>query len=470
MKKRLALSSILIIILLLSTVFLLNYSNPEDTEPVYVGVTYCGDSVEDGKLLIDKIKEYTNLFVLQSGTLQRDFESIEELGDYAVSAGLYFLPYFGYYSEATFSVWLETVKQKWGTYFLGVYYCDEPGGKMLDGYVEFENETSGDTIMKTMYGDVVVEKTDDSVIHYELSGVIHLYLPKPIQTSNNTSNGTQSEVYATFYPDGTIEVDESNTTLANIQIASLPDYATYDKLLSLRPLNDTTQTANQFIARNKDNIEYLSNATTAFTSDYALYWFDYLSGYDVILTHIGWNHTINQHIALTRGAATLQNKDWGIVITWKYKQAPYLDSGQEIFNQMTTAYECGAKYFVIFNYYGTNNEPYGTMENEHFEAVESFWNDVVKNPDVVHDSIIADSVLVLPKNYGWGMRWQQDKIWGIFKPDDKSQQIWNLMETVLQIHDLKTDIIYDDANFPLAPQYQNIYYWNQTQDTSILGD
>jgi hypothetical protein len=205
----------------------------------------------------------------------------------------------------------------------------------------------------------------------------------------------------------------------------------------------------------------LSNSTTAFTSDYALYWFDYLSGYDAILAHMGWNHTVAQQIALVRGAAKLQNKDWGIVITWKYNVPPYLDTGSEILNQMRTAYECGAKYFVLFNYYEAEGNPYGTMKDEHFWALESFWNNVVKNPQIIHGSIRADSVLVLPKNYGWGMRWPEDKIWGIFTADDKAQQIWDLMQTTLKDHGLKTDIVYDDTEFPLTSDYQHVYYWNQ---------
>jgi hypothetical protein len=463
MKRVLAVSAILIITLLLFAVFFVNYS-AHNTETVFVGVTYCGDSVEEGKMLIDKVKDYTNLFVLQSGILQRDLESVDELGDYAVSAGMYFLPYFGHYIEETFSVWLETAKQRWGAHLLGVYYADEPGGKMLDDYVEFRNTTTGDSIMKTRYGDVVLERSDDVVIHYALDGVIHLYLPSSNQNSNST-DGTETGVYATFYPDGAIKVDESNASAAASQIADLPDYATYEQLSSLRPLKDNHEVADRFITRNQISVEYLSNSTTVFTSDYALYWFDYLAGYDVILAHVGWNHTLNQHIALLRGAARLQNKDWGIVITWKYKSSPYLDTGEEILNQMSTAYECGAKYFVLFNYYDDLN-PYGTMKDEHFAALESFWNDVIKNPRVVHGSVKADSVLVLPKNYGWGMRSPEDKIWGIFKPDNKTQTISDLMEHILKEHDLKTDIVYDDPEFPLPPEYQHIYYWNQKYDNN----
>jgi len=460
MKKKLAASAILIITLLLFAVFFGNYSSPENTETVFVGVTYCGNSVAEGKLLIDKVKYYTNLFVLQSGSLQRDLESVNELGDYAVSAGLYFLPYFGVYIEETFSVWLETAKQKWGTHLLGVYYGDEPGGKMLDDYVEFKDTLTGDSIMKTRYGDIVVEKSDGIVIHYEIGGIIHLFFPD-VYLNSNSSDGSEKGVYATFYPDGSIKVDKSENSSMVYEISNLPDYGTYEQLLTLRPFKNVNEIANQFTTFDQYKIEYLRNSTRVFTSDYALYWFDYLAGFDVILAQIGWNSTENQQISLIRGAARVQDKDWGIVITWKYNLPPYLDTGTEILSQMTLAYECGAKYFVLFNYYKDDSNPYGTMKEEHFQALESFWNNVIKNSQVVHGSIKADTVLILPKNYGWGMRWPEDKIWGIFKPDDKTQPIWELLESVLKDNDMKTDIIYEDEKFQIPQEYKHRYYWDQ---------
>ena len=76
LKKVLAVSLVFIII----TVFVVAFIkyDPLETEKkqdIYVGVAYCGDSVSEGKLLIDKVKGYTNLFVLQSGSLQRDYAS-----------------------------------------------------------------------------------------------------------------------------------------------------------------------------------------------------------------------------------------------------------------------------------------------------------------------------------------------------------------------------------------------------------
>jgi len=129
---------------------------------------------------------------------------------------------------------------------------------------------------------------------------------------------------------------------------------------------------------------------------------------------------------------------------------------------MSVAYDTGAKYFVLFDYYEDNGyNPYGTLQDEHFQALENFWKNVVNNPKIIWGSTKADSVLVLPKSYGWGMRWQEDKIWGIFNPDDQTKQIWTLMQTALANHGIRVDIIYEDTDFPIKGQYQNIYTWNQ---------
>ncbi len=445
MKKLLAASAMLIIAL--SATLVITYEVRQTTEnpEAFIGVAYGGNSVEEGKQLIDKVKSYTNLFVLQSGQLQRHLESVDELGDYAVASGMYFLPYFGNYIESTMSAWLENAKQKWGTHFLGVYYSDEQGGKMLDDDVKFTDATTGDSITKTKYGDIVVKKTGDVVIHYELNGIIHLSEP--------VENGEPTTAYSSFYPNGT----------KTGEFTDQPSFTTYEELLSVKPFKDSNEAAERFLARDQDKIEYLKNSSvTVFTSDYALYWWDYLSGYDVVLAHVGWNITLDHQIALARGAAKLQSKDWGIVITWKYNNPPYLDTGQEIFNQMQTAYECGAKYLVLFNYYLDDGNPDGTMQEEHFQALENFWNNVVKNPHVTHGSTKADTVLILPQNHGCGMRWREDKIWGIFKADEQAQQLWDLMQTTLQNHGLKTDIVYDDAKYPVTEEYQNIYHWNQS--------
>ena len=94
-----------------------------------------------------------------------------------------------------------------------------------------------------------------------------------------------------------------------------------------------------------------------FTADYALYWFDYLAGYDAVFVELGWNHNQTQHIALCRGAANVQEKDWGTIITWATNDPPYFASGTEMLQDMNTAYNYGAKYLMVFNYPQIN--PYG---------------------------------------------------------------------------------------------------------------
>jgi len=166
---------------------------------------------------------------------------------------------------------------------------------------------------------------------------------------------------------------------------------------------------------------------------------------------------------LIKGAARLQNKQWGAIITWKYEQPPYLDTGPNIYDQMVEAYEAGASYITIFNYPSLDGNPYGVMQDEHFAALETFWKNVVtaKTP-TVPDYRAADVALVLPKNYGWGMRTANDKIWGMWTADDKSPQIWALSRQLLTKYGLQLDIVYDDAAFPLADRYKQVYYWNDS--------
>ncbi len=445
MKK--AFKIVLVVLIIVSVSFggllVANQNSPESREnpKAYVGVAYCGNTVADGKMLIDRVKGYSNLFVLQSGLLQRDLKSVDELGDYAVAAGMFFLPYFGNFVQETFSVWLESAEQKWGERFLGVYYADEAGGKMLDDYVEYRDTATGNVITKTKYGDLFVKQPNGIMINYSFDGAIHLYEP----AGNSDINSE-----ATFYPNGTNKIIKPAVNGFS--------YQTYQQLQNIRPFKDIDETAQRFYDRDQSNIQFLKNRTKIFTSDYALHWFDYISGYDVVLGQIGWNLTLNQQIALLRGASKIQNKDWGVVITWKYQQPPYLDNGTEILNQMRTAYECGAKYFVLFNYYDSNDNPYGTMQKEHFQALESFWNNVVRNTQIIHGAVSADSVLVLPKNYGWGMRWKEDKIWGIFRSEEKTGQIWGLLQITLQEHSLKLDIIYDQEKSRLPSEYENRYF------------
>ena len=100
----------------------------------HVGVSFCGNTTADAKLLVDRVKTYTNLFVVQSGPVSVNETAMNEIVDYAVSAGLDVIVYFGYFNpKYTWQVpWLDYAKQTWGNRFLGIYLNDEPGGQTID--------------------------------------------------------------------------------------------------------------------------------------------------------------------------------------------------------------------------------------------------------------------------------------------------------------------------------------------------
>jgi len=90
----------LILIIIAGAFSYLYFSNlvgdSAETEPVYVGVAFQGDTVEEAKLLIDRVKDYTNVFVLGHTPVIRDEASTNEVCDYAVSRGLKIIVNFGY--------------------------------------------------------------------------------------------------------------------------------------------------------------------------------------------------------------------------------------------------------------------------------------------------------------------------------------------------------------------------------------
>ncbi|GAG75212.1 unnamed protein product, partial [marine sediment metagenome] len=78
-----------------------------------------------------------------------------------------------------------------------------------------------------------------------------------------------------------------------------------------------------------------------FTADYGLYWFNYKGGYDGLFAEFVANYNRQLTVSLVRGAAQIQNRQWGILIGWKYDYSPYLASGEELFEDMVFAYDSG---------------------------------------------------------------------------------------------------------------------------------
>ena len=402
--RKIFILTVILLITLITAVFLVPYiltNENVEANPFYIGVTYTGNSVSDAKLLVDRVKNYTNLLVVQSLNFGRNETALTEICDYAVAQNLSIIVNLlnAAHVNSTLLIWqlpfLENAEQRWGNRFLGVYFDDEPGGIQLD---------------------------------YDWAS----FFAKPYSAG-----------FARLFPGYDANDNESTTR----------DYTAAARLFT------------NIIKFNLRPDKWKDAGVTSFTSDYGLYWWDYLGGYDVMLAQLGRTpHTIVQEMALVRGAARMQNRTWGTIITWKYDEWPYLDSPENIYQQLLISYEAGAQYTVIFNYPPIEGNPYGILTDEYFDKLEQFWNDVMveHNRQAFPDYSQAEAVLVLPSNYGWGMRRPDDRIWGFWGPDEKSPQIWEISRELLSQYDLRLDIVFDDPEFPVAGKYPQVYYWNQT--------
>jgi hypothetical protein len=375
---------LLFIILVVAAVsFPLIYLQNENTngvsdEEFFFGVSFGGDTFNQAKLLIDKVKGYTNFFLINNWDVSTNETVLNEISQYAIDANMSIMVYFDFIPYQTYpwlNTWLSTAKERWGNQFLGVYLYDEPGGKQID-------------------------------------------------TGQWRSGEEATELF---------ENVSDYSDAANRFTTAIPSCLSW-----------------QF-ARN--------HSISLFTSDYALYWFDYLAGYDAIFVELGWDHNIIQHIALDRGAADVQDRDWGAILVWMNKTDPSLGSGPEILQDMITAYRAGTKYVIVFDF--PYDKPFGILEEEHFEAMETFW-EMIHSTHQDIEKVEADVAFVLPKDYGWGMRSLDDNIWGVWPPDDRAPLIWDNMNKAIEEYGLRLDIIYDDPQFNYAERYSQIIYWNST--------
>jgi len=388
MKSALVLTLIALLIFGVSLPVYLLCSNKSETveEQFFFGVTYGSNTTLEAKLLIDKVKGYTNLFIIDSWDISTNETALNEISQYAVNAELSVIVYFDYvfYEVEQWSWlrnWMETTRQRWGEKFLGIYLYDEPGGKQIDT----NQWRSGSSAREAM---------------------------------ENASD--YRDAASRFVKD-----IPSTISWRNVKSVNLP----------------------------------------IFTSDYALYWFDYLAGYDAVFVELGWNISSIQQLALCRGAANVQGKDWGAIITWTYYEPPYLASGPEIYGEMVTAYDAGAKYVVAFNFpRHPETNPYGVLAEEHFVAMQQFWDYVQAHHR--RNNVDGEVAFVLPKDYGWGTRrtenFIEDRIWGFWPEDQTTLIIGKNMRTLLNLYGLKLDIIYDDPQFSYQEIYRQMYYWNST--------
>jgi hypothetical protein len=420
--RKILIPAVLIVILavsMLAVYMSYSQSSQQKANPdVYVGVAFAGNTTAEAKQLIDKVKDYTNLFVFATGSnpISKNQSEIEEICNYAVANGLSVIVNVGVKDATEAPSWnwfwqqssLDAIKQRWtqmwGTKFLGMYYNDEPGGIQLDAtWRQFYEWAAGH-----------LNETDFPAGH-ALDDIRQKLL-------NYVDNGTKPtpddyEIEADFFMQYVITQDPG---FENLTASGIP----------------------------------------TFTSDYGLYWWDYKGGYNTIFTELGWNDSVTEQIDLVKGAARLQDKDWGTMITWKYYSPPYLDTGEEIYSQMLESYQAGAKYIAIFNY-PYDGGAYGTLTDQHFKAMQKFWNTITTKQ--VADLSAPKAALVLPKNFGWGLRNPNDTIWGFWLTDNRTQQTALVTSKLLSYYGTSLDIVYEDQSYPVAKvNYQHVYYWNST--------
>jgi len=198
-----------------------------------------------------------------------------------------------------------------------------------------------------------------------------------------------------------------------------------------------------------------------FTSDFGLYWFDYEAGYDTVLTEFVWNQSRTQSIALCRGAAEMHNKTWGVTITWKYDNPPYLEEGDQLYNDLITAYNAGASYVVLFNY--PNVGVCGALTQDHLNALKNFKEYISSHPQPNVPSY--DRVAyVLPQNYGCGFGSPNDSIWGVWGSDNLTSSLFYQMQNLTATYGNRLDIIYDSlwTRLFLQEHYNDTIWWNAT--------
>ncbi len=392
--KRTKLALTLIITLLFSSIALKLFlagklgGNQTPSRQFYVGIWYAyGDNlsaqaqVSQLKDLVDKVKDYTNLFVIGSIGLTFDQTALTEACDYISDAKLNFIILFAGLGEYSYdiAVWMQDAKLNYGDRFLGINRINEPGGKQLD------------------------------------VGASNLFDPAMVG-----ANGTYADV------------------------------------------------AKHYIGTLSGIVQYYQNLAPVqvFTADYGLYWFDYNASYDAVFADFVGNETRQRIIALDRGAAEAFNKDWGVVVDWKYDQPPFLESGNELYADLSLAYSAGAKYAVVLSSSGTTTHGitnYGTLTESHFAALQEFWNTLHSNPERIgSNSPIA--AYIIPEYYGFGFRRPDDTIWGLFPADSLSAKIYSDLNTLSSKYGSRFDILYDDPAITssMLRSYTALYYWNQT--------
>src|SRR3989337_881465 len=109
----------LVVIILISAFAALQWLNSDPATPeFYVGVevAYTNANVSDVREMVDKVRSYTNVFVIGSIELTFNETALDESCDYIYNAGLKIVVLFTNVKNYNFSTlaWLTKAQQKYG--------------------------------------------------------------------------------------------------------------------------------------------------------------------------------------------------------------------------------------------------------------------------------------------------------------------------------------------------------------------
>jgi hypothetical protein len=392
--------TILMIAILLTSLGHITYKEQKIPENFYFGVSLSSNRTDEAIALIDKVKDYTNFLLINSWEISINETALDEVCSYAFKNDLSFIVFFDFISLD----FIAGTEHGYPWHHQWVYSAKDRWGDKFLGIYIYE-EPGGKQLDTGLF---------DELDHDEFRSRMY---------ENVTTYSEAAEVF----------------------VSELPKSWSF---------------------------HYLQNIdVNRYVSDYALYWFDYLAGYNTVFVELGWNQSTPKHIGLCRGAARIQEKDWGTIIVWKGvrdhenpNEGGTYKSGPEMYQDMLDSYQAGANYVIIFNFpKDPPNNIYGILKEEHFKAMEQFWEYANTFPEDF-GKIKGDIVYVLPKDYAWGLRRVDDVIWlPNWGPDEFSLDIWEDLNKLIVKYGLRLDIIYDDPHFNIK-NYDEIYYWNDEID------
>ena len=184
----------------------------------------------------------------------------------------------------------------------------------------------------------------------------------------------------------------------------------------------------------------------------------------IAVIRVRGNINVRKDIKDTLYMLRLYDKNYCVVVEDSHQNRGMIEKVKDFvtygqIDDMILSYETGAKYIILFDYpKNPADNPYGILLDEHFDAMKNFWGYIKEHPRD-YGMIKAQTAFVLPKDYGWGMRREDDLIWGLWPADSLSPIIWDKMNKLIERYGVQLDILYNEFDFDLS-EYSRVYYWD----------